>query len=131
MILNSVTNQAEQADILKNQLIQDFFTEFGAEGQFLEDYTAELNASYEAARDAGELPSVSEITVEVPFVPESCENLVMQMREDINNLLAELNMSTDCINFFTDSVCGDIASQVDTILAENTDLVPDVTARIQ
>ena len=69
---------------------------------------------------------MSDITAEIPEVPEVCVNLVTPLREEIADKLASLNNDLDFVAFLGDSVCSGIANEVDAILAENENLIPEI-----
>jgi hypothetical protein len=104
--LNDVTNQAEQAANDKHSLVQAFFPDFGADGQFLDDYASSLAQMYQDAKAADALTEpLSAVSVDIPEVPEVCESLVATVRDDIAMKLEELNDDRNCALFVTNAIC--------------------------
>ena len=96
---------------------------------FLEDYAAELGALFKEAQEAGTLPSMSDLTVQVPSVDESCEAVLDPIRQTMVLRLAELNEEVDCINFLTEEICSGLLDQVETALSDNENLLTKVGVR--
>ena len=110
-------------------MIQGFYEELSDHHTFLEDYAAELDALFKDAQEAGTLPSMSDVTVQVPPVHESCEAVLDPVRQTMVLRVAELNEGIDCINFLTTELCSGLEEQVETTLSENANLLTEIADR--
>jgi hypothetical protein len=88
-----------------------------------------VQGNFEDAKATFDFTS-EDITAEFPEVPEVCEAIVVPLRQQITDKLASLNDDLDFVEFLSESVCSGIANEVDFILAENENLVPDIIARL-
>jgi hypothetical protein len=130
-LLNDVTNQAEQAANDKHSLVQAFFPDFGADGQFLDDYASSLAQMYQDAKAADALTEpLSAVSVDIPEVPEVCESLVATVRDDIAMKLEELNDDRNCALFVTNAICTGLDENVASIIEEAEAIIDENTIRV-
>jgi hypothetical protein len=67
----------------KTELLDGFFAEFGAEDQTREEYEAEIDEAFEAAKDGGLESSFDMNNLEIPDSPESCSSITNPLNLEI------------------------------------------------
>jgi len=67
-ILDSVSAQNDQAQLVKEAAVAELFSSFGAAGETIDDYINNGQSLYEDAKEADDLPVVSDIASDVGFV---------------------------------------------------------------
>jgi hypothetical protein len=113
----------------KSTCIADFFNDFGGE-QTLEEYTADIDAAYAAAKESG-IPARDDVTVELPDSPDTCEDFVNAVEAEIAARRDELVDALDCTDFVVDTVCTALGQTVEDIEAANSGIVDEIGGRVR
>ena len=127
-IRDGLQQQLDEARNTKQSIYQDLFQQLAPQGTFLEDYITSLETDFEMARDS--LEDRSAITVTQPEFLDTCDPVVMPIKEEIDSLLAELNNEIDCIAYTRDTVCSELAGRVVTLMQDNADLLMTLQEQI-
>ena len=106
--------------IEKTNLVNTFFGDFGGDSDLL-TYASDLDAAYQAAKEAGEIESnfstVSQIVV--PESPDTCFSITNPLFLQIQSNVFEITDYMDCIDFTKEHVCGELADTVTQMIADN------------
>ena len=113
----------------KAQCFDEFFTSFGGDDDTIESYSAALEAAYEYAKEAGEIPE-NDFNIELPDAPEACDAFVLSVEAEIADRSAALIEVQDCTDFVISTVCSALDQSVTDIIDANADQIQVIAGRI-
>jgi hypothetical protein len=104
----------------KTNVVNTFFADFGGDSDLF-TYASDLDAAFQAAKEAGEIDSnfstVSQVVV--PESPDTCFSITNPLFLQIQAAVFEITDYMDCIDFTKAHVCGELADTVTQIVADN------------
>ena len=119
-VIAGMQSDIDELVLEKTNLVNTFFADFGGDSDLL-TYASDLDAAYQAAKDAGEIDSnfstVSQIVV--PESPDTCFSITNPLFLQIQAAVFEITDYMDCIDFTKDYVCGELTDTVAQIVVDN------------
>ena len=127
-ISTALQAQVTAATTAKDECIAEFFELFGAEAEDLETYTAAIETAY-ADADIPERDTEG-LVPELPDVPETCQDFVDSVTEQIDAQTEALVECLDKTDFIIDTVCTGLNEAVGQIEIANEGAVTEISGRI-
>ena len=103
---------------MKTQCLDQFWTAFGEEGETFEDYVKDIEDLYDIAKTDGSIPP-NPLTIDIPATPDTCDEFVGPVEQQIAAKVDELKDVQDCEKFAIDLVCNELSAEVDKLHQDN------------
>ena len=111
-LLQTLCDQLEEEEASKATNVQMLYHDFDIDDLSLADFAAELEQEYNMAKDAGLLPSTSDVDPPLPPVPTGSEDAVADLRDHIEAKAEQLEDLMDFNNFAFGHVCGRATDEI-------------------